>query len=68
MGGIHRTRLAASKAHRHFVKEAKRAVQRMGWQGSRGGLSPTLVGARPLLFPVSPIFEATFGYRGHYDS
>jgi len=64
MGGIHRTRLAASKAHRHFVKEAKRAVQTMGWQGSRGGLSPTLVGARPLLFPVSPIFEAAFGYRG----
>ena len=64
MGGLHRTRLAVSKAHRHFVKEAKRATQTMGWQVSRGGLSPTFVGARPLSFPVSPIFEAAFGYRG----
>ncbi len=64
MGGIHRTRLAASKAHQHFVEEAKRAVQTMGWQVSRGRVSPTLVGAQPLSFPVSPIFEAAFGYRG----
>lgn len=64
MTGIHRTRLAASKAHQHFVKEAKRAVQTMGWQVSRGVVSPTLIGAQPLSFPVSPIFEAAFGYRG----
>ena len=64
MVGIHRTRLAASKAHQHFVKEAKRAVQTMGWKVSRDTLSPTLVGAQPLSFPVSPIFEAAFGYRG----
>jgi hypothetical protein len=64
MGGIHRTRLAASKAHQHFVKEAKRAVQTLGWQLSRGALSPTLVGAQPLSSPVSPVFEAAFGYRG----
>ena len=64
MGGIHRTRLAASKAHQHFVEEAKRAVRTMGWQVSRAGMSPTLVGAQPLSFPVSPIFEAAFGYRG----
>ncbi len=64
MGGIHRTRLAASKAHQHFVKEAKRAVHTMGWQVSRDLVSPTLVGAQPLSFSVSPIFEAAFGYQG----
>jgi hypothetical protein len=36
----------------------------MGWQVPHGGLSATLVGAKPLPFPVSPIFEAAFGYRG----
>ena len=64
MGGIHRTRLAASKAHQYFVKEAKRAVHTMGWEVSRDLLSPTLVGAQPLFFPISPIFEAAFGYQG----
>ena len=65
MGGVHRTRLAASKAHQNFVKEAKRAVHTMGWQVSRDLVSPTLVGAQPLSFPVSPFFEAAFGYRGN---
>jgi len=64
MGGIQRTRLAASKAHQNFVKEAKRAVHTMGWEVSRDLLSPTLVGAQPLFFPISPIFEAAFGYQG----
>jgi len=64
MGGIHRTRLAASKAHQNFVKEAKRAVHTMGWEVSRDLLSPTLVGAQPLILPISPIFEAAFGYQG----
>ena len=65
MGGSHRTRLAASKAHRHFVKEIKRAVQKVGSQVPQGGLSPALVGAKPLALPVSPVFEAAFGYRGN---
>ena len=64
MGAIHRTRLAASKAHQNFVKEAKRAVHTMGWEVSRDLLSPTFVGAQPLSFRISPIFEAAFGYRG----
>ena len=64
MGRIHRTRLAASKAHQNFVKEAKRAFHTMGWEVSRDLLSPTLVGAQPLSFRVSPIFEAAFGYQG----
>ena len=65
MGGIHRSRLAASKAHRHFVKEVRRAVQKAGSQIPTGGLSPALVGAKPLALPVSPVFEAAFGYRGN---
>ena len=32
VGGIHRTRLAASKVHRHLVNEARRTVQKLGWQ------------------------------------
>ena len=64
MGGIHRSRLAASKAHRHFVQEVRRAVQKAGSQIPKGGLSPALVGAEPLALPVSPVFEAAFGYRG----
>ena len=65
MGGIHRSRLAASKAHRHFVKEVRRAVQKVGSQIPTGGLSPALVGAKPLALPVSPVFEVAFGYRGN---
>jgi hypothetical protein len=64
MGGIHRSRLATSKAHRHFVKEVRRAVQKVGSQIPQGGLLPALVGASPLALLVSPVFEAAFGYRG----
>jgi len=45
VGGIHRTRLAASKVHRHLVKEARRTVQRLGWQVPEDDISPTVVGA-----------------------
>jgi hypothetical protein len=65
MGGVHRSRLAASKAHRHFVKEVRRAVQKVGSQIPTGDLSPALVGAKPLALPVSPVFEVAFGYRGN---
>jgi hypothetical protein len=65
MGGIHRSRLAASKAHRHFVKEVRHAVQKVGWQIPTGGLSPALVGAKPLALPISPVFEVAFGYWGN---
>ena len=65
MSGIHTTRLAASKAHRHFVKEVRRAIQEAGSQIPQGGLSPALVGAKALALPVSPVFEAAFGYRGN---
>ena len=65
VGGIHRTRLAASKVHRHLVKEARRAVQKLGWQVPEDDMSPTLVGAIPLPFPVPDSFETAFGYKGN---
>lgn len=46
-----------SKAHRHLVKEAKRAVRKMGWQIPRAGFSLTLVGAESLVFPTSHVFK-----------
>ena len=68
VGGIHRTRLAASKVHRHLVKEARRTVQKLGWQVPEGDMSATLVGAIPLPFPVPESFETAFGYKGIYGS
>ena len=65
VGGIHRTRLGASKVHRHFVKETRRTVQELGWQVPEDDISPTVVGAIPLPFPVPDSFEAAFGYRGN---
>jgi hypothetical protein len=65
VGGIHRNRLAASKFHRHFVKEARRTVQKLAWQVRGDGISPTVVGAMPLAFPVPDSFEIAFGYRGN---
>jgi hypothetical protein len=64
VSGIHRTRLAASKVHRHLVSEAKRAVQNLGWLVPENDISPKLVGAIPLPFPVPDSFEAAFGYKG----
>ncbi|MBZ5687738.1 MAG: hypothetical protein LAP86_22215 [Acidobacteriia bacterium] len=65
VGGIHRTRLAASNVHRLFVKEAKRTVQKLGWQVPENDISPTFVGAMPLPFRVPDSFEAAFGYKGN---
>ena len=65
VGGIHRTRLAASKVHRHLVSEARRAVQKLGWQVPEDDMSPTLVGAIPLPFPVPDSLETAFGYKGN---
>jgi len=64
VGGIHRTRLAATKVHRQFVKEARRTVQKLGWQVPEGDISPSQVGATPLPFAIPDSFEAAFGYRG----
>jgi hypothetical protein len=57
--------LAASKAHRRFVTETKKAVQKLGWKiPDHALLSPSIVGAELLRFPVPPTFEWAFGYRG----
>jgi hypothetical protein len=64
MSGIHITRLAASKAHRHFVNEAKRAIRKTGWQAPDGPISPALVGAELLPVAAPPTLERAFGYRG----
>ena len=65
MSGIHSTRLNASKAHRRFVTGMKIAVRKMGWEIPNSlGISPTMVGAQPLSFPVPPTFEGALGYRG----
>jgi len=47
------------------VKEALRTVQKLGWQVLEDSISPTLVGAMPLPFPVPHSFEAAFGYGGN---
>ena len=65
VGGIHRTRLAATRVHRRFVNEARRTVQKLGWHVPEGDMSPTQVGATPLPFAVPSAFEAAFGYRGN---
>lgn len=64
MTGIHSTRLAASKAHRGFVAGIRKAVRKMGWEiPNLLSLSPSIVGAQMLRFPVPPTFERAFGYR-----
>jgi hypothetical protein len=64
-GGIHRTRLAASRVHRRLVKEARRIVQKLGWEIPEDDISPMLVGAIPLPFSVPDSFEVAFGYKGN---
>ena len=65
MPGIHSTRLAASKAHRRFVADTRKAVQKMGWEiPDPISVSASIIGAQPLQFPVPPTFERAFGYRG----
>src|SRR5690242_7681495 len=63
--GVHRDRLAASKAHRRFVSGAKAALQKMG-SGILGAseISPTMIGAQALAFAAPPMMEQAFGYRG----
>lgn len=63
--GIHRERLAASKAHRRFVEGAKSALQKMGCAfPSASGISPTIIGAQPLSFAAPPMMEEALGYGG----
>lgn len=63
--GVHRERLAASKAHSRFVEGAKSALQRMGCAvPGASGISPTMIGAQPVSFAAPPMMEEAFGYGG----
>jgi hypothetical protein len=63
--GVHRGRLAASKAHSRFVEGAKSALQRMGCAvPGASGISPTMIGAQPLSFAAPTMMEEAFGYGG----
>src|SRR5690242_7340456 len=63
--GVHRERLAASKAHRRFVGGIRAVLRRMGRPlPSPSDISPTMIGAKPLSFVAPPMTEETFGYRG----
>src|SRR5271165_3578689 len=65
MPGIHSTRLAASKAHRRFVADTRKAVRKMGWKiPDDTSVCASIIGAQPLQFRVPPAFEGAFGYRG----
>ena len=47
------------------MKEAGRNVQKRVWPVREDGISPTVVGAMPLGFPVPDWFEIAFGYGGN---
>lgn len=63
--GVHRERLAASKAHGRFVGGMRAALRRMGRSVPiPSEISPTMIGAKPLSFVAPPMMEEAFGYRG----
>lgn len=63
--GVHRERLAASKAHRRFVGGMRAALRRMGRSVPiPSEISPTMIGAKPLSFVAPPMMEEAIGYRG----
>lgn len=63
--GVHRERLAASRAHRSFVEGARAALQRLGCSVPiPSDISPVMVGAKLLPFAAPPMTEEAFGYRG----
>ena len=48
--------------------EGGAAPSKLGWQVPEDDMSPTLVGAMPLPFPVPDSFETAFGFREIYGS
>jgi len=63
--GIHRERLAASRAHKRCIAGMKQAARSMGLQvPGPSDISPKIIGGQPLPFPVPPILEEALGYRG----
>ena len=62
--GVHSDRLAASKAHKHFVAAIKDACRKSGREIPHP-MIPDIVGAEPLLVPVPPEIDFALGYRGN---
>lgn len=63
--GVHRDRLAASRAQTRFTEGVKTALQKMGRSvPDSSKISPTIVGAKPLSLAAPSVMEEAFGYRG----
>lgn len=68
--GVHRERLGASKAHRHFGAGIRMAVQKwalkkFGREIPLAAISPSAIeGVKSLSIPVPPMLEEALGYRG----
>ena len=63
--GVHRDRLAASRAQTRFTEGVKMALQKMGRSvPDSSKISPTIVGAKPLSIAAPSVMEEAFGYRG----
>src|SRR5258706_10238749 len=68
--GVHSERLAASRAHRHFVKSMKTelqewALEKFGRAIPVAAISPRAIeGVQLLSIPVPPMLEEARGYRG----
>jgi hypothetical protein len=59
------SRLAASRAHQRCVAGIRMAIRRTGREiPDPRNVSPSMVGAEPLPFPVPPMLEEALGYRG----
>jgi hypothetical protein len=63
--GVHRDRLAASRAQGRFIEGVKTALQKMGRNvPDPSRISPTIVGAKPLSLAAPSVMEEALGYRG----
>jgi hypothetical protein len=63
--GVHRERLAASRAQRGFIEGLKTALQKTGRSvPDPSRISPTIVGARLLSFVAPAMMEEALGYQG----
>jgi hypothetical protein len=63
--GVHRDRLAASRAQRRFVEGVKAALHKTGHSVPvPSTISPAVVGAKPVSLAAPSAMEEAFGYRG----
>src|SRR5438094_5365482 len=63
--GVHRDRLASSRAQGRFIEGVKTALHEMGHSvPDPSKVSPTIVGAKPLSLAAPSAMEEALGYRG----